>query len=192
MLFRSLIGLESVLAFNAWGVDVILNRAADSDANPLTNPGKLDWSALSHGTTYTGLDIDTTLASLNGTALGSVTASVDLKLKGSAILNAGNGALVARGDFTLAIGQVRAAALVSGAGQDADALALTLSNVAVFVGTGGSINTNGTANLFSDDTVVNGTLGFGATLNGLTVVSIKDRGANASLDRKSTRLNSSH
>src|SRR5690606_8620073 len=89
------------------------------------------------------------------------------------------GVLVAKGDFTIALGQVRSALLPSGNLQDADAMTLTLTNVGVFVGVGGSLDDKGTATDFSDDEVVPGTLGFGATVSTLTLVSIKDRGADA-------------
>ena len=61
---------------------------------------------------------------------------------------------------------------------------LTLTNVGVFVGVGGSLSdttdgeANNTPNDYSDDEVVDGTLGFGATVSKLTLVSLKDRGAN--------------
>ena len=52
---------------------------------------------------------------------------------------------------------------------NASAISLTLSNVAVFVGTGGSLSSaTATAN------VVNGNLGFAGTVTTLKVVSIKD------------------
>ena len=38
-------GLEDVLAFNAWDIGVLLNSASDSDGNVTTTPGKLDWEA---------------------------------------------------------------------------------------------------------------------------------------------------
>jgi DNA-binding beta-propeller fold protein YncE len=60
---------------------------------------------------------------------------------------------------------------------DADAMTLTLSNVGVFVGVGGGLTDVGNDGDYSNDTVANGTLGFGATVNSLTLVSIKDRGA---------------
>src|SRR6201999_1406105 len=69
--------------------------------------------------------------------------------------------------------------LASGASQDAQAVALTLSGVSVFLGTGGSLNAHGTPTDYSDDTVDNGTLGFGATVATLTLVAIKDSGATA-------------
>ena len=74
-------------------------------------------------------------------SLGALTASVDLAVDGGVALNVLDGVLVAKGDFTIALGQVRSAALPSGATQDADAMTLTLENVGVFVGVGGSLAT---------------------------------------------------
>src|SRR4051794_2398831 len=170
----NLVGLDDVLAFHAYDVDALLNKAADS--TPLTPPAKLDWSTFSH----TGLDLSAALAALNGTSLGDLTASVDLAVDGGVALIVLDGVLVAKGDFTIALGQVKSADLPNPT-QDADAMTLTLSNVGVFVGVGGSFDDNGTATDYSDDAVVNGTLGFGATVTKLTLVSIKDRGANAAL-----------
>src|SRR6185369_16856026 len=100
-------------------------------------------------------------------------------------LNVLSGVLVAKGHFTIALGQLRSAALPSGALQDADVMTLVLTNVFVFVGVGGALldNNGGAATPldYSDDTVQNGTLGFGATVGTLTLVSIKDRGASALL-----------
>ena len=105
-----------------------------------------------------------------------------LMLAGNAAIDVA-GAVIAKGDFELAFGEVSSAALPSGATQDADAMVLTLTNVGVFVGVGGSLSdttdgeANNTPNDYSDDEVVDGTLGFGATVSKLTLVSIKDRGA---------------
>jgi hypothetical protein len=66
---------------------------------------------------------------------------VDLAVDGNVALNVLSGVLVAKGHFTIGLGQVRSADLPSGALQDADAMTLTLSNVGVFVGVGGSLRT---------------------------------------------------
>ena len=61
-------------------------------------------------------------------------------------------------------------------------MVLTLTNVGVFVGVGGSLDRrrrDNTPTDYSDDEVVDGTLGFGATVSKLTLVSLKDRGATA-------------
>ena len=39
----SLVGLEDVLAFNAWDIGVLVNKATDS--TPLTPPAKLNWAS---------------------------------------------------------------------------------------------------------------------------------------------------
>ena len=41
----SLVGLEDVLAFNAWDIGVLLNNASDSDGDVNTTPVKLDWAS---------------------------------------------------------------------------------------------------------------------------------------------------
>ena len=87
------------------------------------------------------------------------------------------GSVFVKGSFELAAGQVKSADLPSGGSQEADALALTFTNVDVFVGVDGSLSDNKTPDDHSDDTIENGTLGFRATVGGLTVVSIKDLGA---------------
>ena len=187
----NLVGLDDVLVFHAYDVDALVNKAADS--TPLTPPAKLDWSTFGvHGTDYTGLNIDAALTALNDTELGALTASVDLAVDGGVALNVLDGVLVAKGDFTIALGQVRSAALPSGDTQDADVMTLTLENVGVFVGVGGALSDttdgvpNNTPDDYSDDEVVDGTLGFGATVTKLTLVSIKDRGANAALTTDDT------
>ena len=133
-----------MLVFHAYDVDALVNNAADS--TPLTPLAKLDWSAFgAHGTDYTGLNIDAALAALNGTDLGALTASVDVALDGGVALNVLDGVLVAKGNFDIALGQLRSADLPSGATQDADVMTLTLENVGVFVGVGGSFDDKGTA-----------------------------------------------
>src|SRR5688572_27651511 len=171
-----LVGFESMLEFHAFGVDAVLNKVTKGAA-VVGTPAKLDWSTF----TNTGLDLSTELAALNATSLGVLNSSVDVALDGNVALNVLGGILVAKGHFTIGLGQVRSADLPSGALQDADAMTLTLSNVGVFVGVGGSLlDNNGgaaTPTNYSDDTVANGTLGFGATVGTLSMVSIKDRGA---------------
>src|SRR6185503_19165656 len=170
-----LVGLESVLDFHAYDVNALLNKSTHGDG--VTVVPKLNWSTF----TNTGLNLTSALADLNGTPLGNLTNSIDLSVDGGVALNVLDGVLVAKGDFTITLGQVQSAALPSGASADADTMVLTLDNVGVFIGVGGSLDAEGTATDYSDDTVTNGTLGFGATVTQLTVVSIKDRGANAIL-----------
>src|SRR4051794_2620034 len=177
----NLVGLDDVLVFHAYDVDALLNKAADS--TPVTPPAKLDWSTFGN----TGLDLSAAKTALNGTSLGDLTASVDLAVDGGVALNVLDGVLVAKGDFTIALGQVKSADLPHPT-QDADAMTLTLTNVGVFVGVGGSFDAHGTPTDYSDDAVVNGTLGFGATVTKLTLVSIKDRGATAATTDDRTYL----
>ena len=179
----NLVGLDDVLVFHAYNVDALVNKATDGNGND-AQP-KLDWSEFgAHGTDYTGLNIDAALGELNGTSLGDLNTGVDVAVGGGVALDVLNGVLVVKGDFSIALGQLSSAALPSGATQDADALVLTLTNVGVFVGVGGSLSdttdgeANNTPNDYSDDEVLDGTLGFGATVSKLTLVSLKDRGAN--------------
>src|SRR5439155_7145257 len=99
----------------------------------------------------------------------------------SGAFNLFGGALVAKGAFSLDVGQVSGADAGTGAAvsfSDADAVSLTLTNVTLFAGIGGSLNAHGTPSDYSDDTVVNGTLGFGGAITGsLRVVAIDDGGA---------------
>ena len=180
----NLVGLDDVLVFHAYNVDALVNKATDGNGND-AQP-KLDWSEFgAHGTDYTGLNIDAALGELNGTSLGDLDTGVDVAVGGGVALDVLNGVLVVKGDFSIALGQLSSAALPSGATQDADALVLTLTNVGVFVGVGGSLSdttdgeANNTPNDYSDDEVLDGTLGFGATVSKLTLVSLKDRGATA-------------
>ena len=132
-----LIGLESILEFHAYGVDALINQAADSDANPATTAAKLDWSTAGvHAAGYTGLNIDTELAALGNTSLGALTDSIDISLKGGVALNALGGVLVAKTDFTLKLGQVSGLS----ANDNANVMTLSLSGVEVWVGLGGSLS----------------------------------------------------
>ena len=175
-----------MLVFHAYNVDALVNKATDGNGNH-AQP-KLDWSEFgAHGTDYTGLNIDAALGELDGTSLGDLNTGVDVAVGGGVALDVLNGVLVVKGDFSIALGQLSSAALPSGATQDADALVLTLTNVGVFVGVGGSLSdaNDGEANTpndYSDDEVLDGTLGFGATVSKLTLVSLKDRGATAATD----------
>ena len=169
-----LIGLDALLVFHAYDVDALLNSASDSDANPATTPTNLDWSSFGAG--YTGLDIGTALTNLNNTTLGALDQNVDLAISGGVALDVLSGVLVVKGDFEIKLGHVQNDTYLT-AGQDADAMVLTLSDVGVFVGLGGSLATPTTPGDWSTSDVENGTLGFGATVSSLTLVSIKDLGA---------------
>src|SRR5205823_4222427 len=99
-------------------------------------------------------------------------------------------ARAANRSFSLDVGQVSGADVGTGTPvsfSDADAVSLTLTNVTLFAGVGGSLLDNDggtpTPNDYSDDTVQNGTLGFGGSISGnLSVVEIgrascRERGA---------------
>ena len=71
---------------------------------------------------------------------------------------------------------MQSADLPSGALADADVMTLTLNDAAIFVGVNGALSGITGTEVFADVGVVNGTLGFGAQVTKLTLVSIKDRG----------------
>jgi hypothetical protein len=90
-------------------------------------PAKLDWDSL----TTSGM----TLASL------AVDSALDVHADGTVALNALSGVLVAKGSFDLDLGQVSTTAPSNGVSfTNASAVSLTLSEPAVFVGTGGSLS----------------------------------------------------
>ena len=152
-----LIGLGTLLEFHAYGGTLKLNQFGG------TATEKLDWDSL----VTTGLP----LASLG------IDEALDLHVDGSVALDALSGTLVAVGTFSLDVGQVSGADVGTGTPisfTNADAVSLTLSNVTLFAGVGGSLDDNGTPQ-YSDDTVVNGTLGFGGAISGdLRVVALND------------------
>src|SRR5207253_2436024 len=148
--------IESLLVFHAGGVTVKVNKASDTDGNPATVAAKLDWSTLS----TTGLSLPVL----------DISKDQDLHADGNVALNALNGVLVAAGNFNLDLGQVSTVTADNGVSfSNANAVAVTLNNVGVFVGSGGSLSDN-----TSTATVVNGSLGFGGTVTSLKVVSIRD------------------
>jgi hypothetical protein len=115
-----LVGLESLLQFHAFGVDAVLNKAAGGAL--VTRRCEVNWKTFSS----TGLNISAAQAALSATSLGDLTSSVDVSVDGNVALNVLSGVLVAKGHFTIGLGQVRSADLPSGALQDADAMTLTL------------------------------------------------------------------
>jgi Ca2+-binding RTX toxin-like protein len=168
----SLVGLEDVLVFNAWDIGVLLNRVSDGDTNAANDPAKLDWSAF---TVSAGIALPDFNDALN--------AGVDLSLSGAAALNVLDGLVVLKvAGFEMQLGKVSGS---DGATTltDAQALSVTLTDVTLWVGPGGSLSDGGTAldvtdgATFSDDTVVAGTLGFSGHVGSLKLASLKDLGA---------------
>src|SRR4029077_1024650 len=152
-----LVGLESMLEFHAYGVDAVMNKATGGTG--VTPPvAKLNWKTFSS----TGLDISAAQAALSATSLGNLTDTVDLNVSGGVALNVLSGVLVAKGEFEIALGQIENGTGLTGlsAGK-ADAMVLTLTNVAVFIGVNGALATPTTPGDWSTSAVVNGTLGFG-------------------------------
>src|SRR5258706_9510502 len=49
-LSAKLVGIDD-LAFGVYSAGVKINKATDKDANSATNPAKLDWTTVSHGST---------------------------------------------------------------------------------------------------------------------------------------------
>jgi len=152
------------LEFHAYNVDAVLNKAAGGALVPLP-VAKLDWSAF----TSTGLDINGALTTLNATSLGDLTTGVDLAVDGGVALTVLGGAVVAKGDFTIAL--VRSGAPICQRQRprrrcdDADAEQRRRVR-----GVGGGLTDVGSDGDYSNDTVANGTLGFGATVGTLTLV----------------------
>src|SRR5262249_55140557 len=134
----SLVGLEDVLAFNAWDIGVLFNSVSDPAAD------KLDWASF-----------------LPGFFSDDLTADVDLSISGAASLNVLDGLVVLKVDgFEMQLGKVSGddgtTHLI-----DAQAMTVTLTDVTLWVGPGGSLSDpNNTPDDFSDDTVEPGDLGF--------------------------------
>ncbi|MDO8341526.1 MAG: hypothetical protein Q7T59_06150, partial [Candidatus Woesebacteria bacterium] len=171
-LSAKLVGVDG-LTFGVWDGVVKINQATDSDANPLTNPAKLDWPTFFGNTTGS-----------MPAGIPNVNAGVGIEAQGSAALDA-FGVLVAKGSFKLQLGTV------TKAGTDYQAMALTLGNsaftgatkVEVFVGIGGELKDNVgddalASGSFSDDTVdITAGLGFYASLDSLSLVMLKNNNA---------------
>ena len=197
----SLIGLEAVLEFHAWDVDVLVNKASavqqvnttatgliDQAASDTLNaaglpaaPAKLDWNALitDGATPFTG-----TLPSFSP----ALDPSVDLAISGNVALNILDGIAVvtATGDgttgapgFSLKLGTVSGDSADDGVAAivDGQAMALELTGIDLWVGIGGDLADNpggaATPEIFSDDQVVSGSLGFRAALDSLKLATIK-------------------
>jgi hypothetical protein len=139
----SVVGVPDLL-LNAWSFGVQLNQTSDT-AHPNRvldfDDGADDAVAGIPVTPLAGPAID--FEGENGSLLDVVgSASVDIA-----------GAVIIKGTFELAAGQVSSADLPSGTGHEADALALMFTGVDVFVGVGGSLNNGGTPDDYSDDTI---------------------------------------
>ena len=160
-----------MLEFNAWNVNAVLNRATDASG---ADVAKLDWKTFDS----TGLDISVEQAALNATSLGDLTASVDLSISGAATLDVLSGLVVLKvGSFEMQLGQVSGSDGTTTL-TDARALTVTLTDVTLWVGPGGSLNDGGTpkdvtdAATFSDDTVQAGDLGFSGHVGSLKLASL--------------------
>jgi hypothetical protein len=166
-LSADLIGLESVLEFHAWDATLKLNKVTPATAD------KIDWDSLAtSGLPLASLDIDEGL---------------DLHVDGSVAVNVLDGIVVATvDDFSLDMGQVSTTA-DNGTGlisfTDAEALSVVLTGVDVWAGVGGSLDDvdgdsdNDTLSIkdrYSDDEVVNGTLGFRGSVTSMSLVTIND------------------
>ncbi|HKS63240.1 MAG TPA: LEPR-XLL domain-containing protein, partial [Xanthobacteraceae bacterium] len=168
----SLVGLQDVLAFNAWDVGVLLNKLSAGTTAAASNPKKLDWSAFT-------VDAGIVLPDFND----ALNAGVDLTVSGAATLNVLDGLVVLKvAGFEMQLGQVSGTDGVTTL-TDAQALAVTLSDVTLWVGPGGSLDDGGTAldvtdaTTFSDDEVAPGDLGFSGHVGSLKLASLKDLGA---------------
>ena len=155
-LSADLIGFDPLLVFHAWGVELQLNTVSGSAE-------KLDWDSLSISS---GLD-------LSGSAVLGIDESVDLHASGSVAFDALSGTVVGTGGFTLDLGQVSGPDITD----NSDAIALAITGADLFAGVGGSLSTPAVADDWSTATVVNGTLGFRAATNSMTLITIMDPGA---------------
>src|ERR1044072_2111420 len=113
----------------------------------------------------------------------ALNAGVDLSITGAAALNVLDGLVVLKvAGFEMQLGKVSGDD-GSTTLTDAQALSVTLTDVTLWVGPGGSLSDGGTAldgtdgATFSDDTVVAGTLGFSGHVGSLKLASLKDLGA---------------
>ena len=179
-LTAKLIGIEG-LTFGVYQAGVKINQAKDTDNDATTNPAKLDFTTFFNNTT-----------GLVPAAVPQVTAGVDTEVQGSVALDA-FGVLIAKGSFKVQLGTVieKGANQVVGGGDDTtyQAMVLTLGvdaftgaqPVQVFIGVGGDLkdvnNDDASATgSFADDVVETG-IGFSASLNRLSLVSLKDNHA---------------
>src|SRR5260221_11445878 len=142
------------------------------------------WPSLKKTFNSTGLDISVAQAALNATSLGALTASVDLSISGAATLNVLSGLVVLKvGGFEMQLGQVSGSDGIGGTTlTDARAMTVTLTDVTLWVGPGGSLADGGTvldvtdAATFSDDTVQAGDLGFSGHVDSMKLATLKDLG----------------
>src|SRR6185295_8907485 len=182
-LSAELLGIDG-LTLGVYGAGVKVNQAKDTDNNVATNPAKLDWTTFFDNTA--GMTVDPA-------SIPDVGAGVDIQAQGSLILNA-FGVVLVKGSFKLQLGTVTelgADQQAGGTGADKDtdyqAVVLTLgsgafggaSAVEIFVGVGGEVTDNpgGTAtplNYADDQINVEGGVGFHATLNNLSLVTLKN------------------
>ncbi|HTD68443.1 MAG TPA: LEPR-XLL domain-containing protein, partial [Candidatus Limnocylindria bacterium] len=159
-----LVGFGPDFELHFWNGELSLNRKSG------TATDKLDWDSLNvtSGLTPVTLGVDETL---------------DLHVAGGVLLNAGNGALIARAsDFILDLGEVSGNDTAGPGGDtavtftDADVLSLTLTDASLWAGQGGSINNSTTPADFSDADIIPGTTGFLGSITGsLSIVSIDDQ-----------------
>ena len=131
------------------------------------------WPSLKKTFNSTGLDISVAQAALNATSLGALTASVDLSISGAATLNVLSGLVVLKvAGFDMQLGQVSGSDGTTTL-TDARAMTVTLTDVTLWVGPGGSLADGGTPT-FSDDTVQAGDLGFSGHVDSMKLASLKD------------------
>ena len=143
--------------FNAWDVDVLVNKASSA---ALTTP-KLDWSTFA---VTAGIALPDFTAA--GTDSVDLDESLEVYARGSVSFDALSGMAVGTGSFELTLGTLYGVDAqgvpVSGARRcTGQAVVVTLTNVDLWVGTGGALADTGTndftdATTFSDDTVVEG------------------------------------
>src|SRR6185503_19816988 len=150
----SLIGIDD-FAFGIYQATVRVNSTS------VTGGPKIDWqNATTMPSTPANLLPDLEIGS-----------SLNIEAQGLVVLDAFS-VLIAKGSFSLQLGTVTKDSAVY------QAMALTLEDVEVFIGVGGTLDDNGTPTSFADDELnLDSGIGFHATLDELSLVTLKNNNA---------------
>src|SRR5262245_56524952 len=163
----ALVGIDG-FKLGVFAAGLKLNQAKDTDANPNTNPAKLDWTTFFNGAT-----------GLTPASIPQVDASVEIEAQGTLVLDA-FGVVIVKGSFKLQLGTVTKDGTIY------QAMALTLGSTAfsgasaveVFIGVGGALQDPSTPLNYADDTLnLDSGIGFYASLNSLSLVTLKNNNA---------------
>ena len=93
----TLVGLEAIVDFGAWDINVLVNKATDGAGLPTT---KLDWKDFVVSSGIALPDFTSTTANID------LDENVDIHADGNVALNALSGVLVARAGFSLSLGTI--------------------------------------------------------------------------------------